>query len=84
MYRCITSFQLLTYVDRFPSCVREAETSLDRLQLSVIEGSPPDVGPYSHECRSSIDISHIVDHGRHNSDKYAGRGRDGDGEGRGP
>jgi len=34
--------------DRFPSYVREAETSLDRLQTKVINGSPADVCPHSY------------------------------------
>lgn len=60
------------------------KTSLDKLQLKVIQGLPPDVGLYSREHRPSIDISQTVAHSHHNSDKYAGRGRNGDGEGRGP
>jgi hypothetical protein len=76
-------FQLLTFADRFPSYVQDVKTSLDELQLKIINGSPPDVGPYSHEHCSSIDMPHTVAHGHHNSNKYAGRGRNGDGKGRG-
>jgi len=62
--------------------VRDVETSLDQLQIRVLNGSPPDVRPYLHEDRSSIDKSHTVAHGHHDSDEYAGRGRSGDGESR--
>lgn len=75
------------FVHRFPSYVKDVETSLNRLQSKVIDDDPADVGPYLYEDHASIDILDISDavaHGYHNQNKYAHRGRRGDCEGRSP
>jgi hypothetical protein len=47
------------FVHRFPSYVKDVETSLNRLQSKVIDEDPADVGPYLYEDHASIDILDI-------------------------